>query len=440
MVTLEVLLRSDAANSNGFGKYKPQVPVLCLDFVGIVSYSPNMGKLTELTDKLAVQMALSEFQELGRNGFLSKYSLKASRDYFVEHDGQWVDSKPLLSVAYGYQFPNHGPLAVESFRGGVGGVLQALERLGMTAMTPTQICPPQLGDSFANRTAVYEAFGGNKVSGIIRFPGDSVVNIFSDAQGPYSDDAPSTTHTFGYRGEGLNGPQRVEKAGNAYLEEARIEGQAARYWYRPQGGNFSFVTWVAVLGRAWVDGIGQDKLPRPEIEWVLQAVPAADSSAWPQEVRSAWEELRSAGTGTSTSPEAQPKSSYSDLVQRVENRGQKRRTSGVVRADYPRSAAARRAVLLRSEGQCEGWCCTGMPAELNRQGNPILDVDHIKDLALGGLDHPENMVALCPNCHASKTRTSRTAKWRQELSKIAVAAHKLSLAVELTSQSSSTPL
>ena len=45
-----------------------------------------------------------------------------------------------------------------------------------------------------------------------------------------------------------------------------------------------------------------------------------------------------------------------------------------------------------------------MPAELKRSDDPILDIDHINDLGLSGEDHPRNMLALCPNCHAYKTR------------------------------------
>jgi predicted HNH restriction endonuclease len=33
-----------------------------------------------------------------------------------------------------------------------------------------------------------------------------------------------------------------------------------------------------------------------------------------------------------------------------------------------------------------------------------LEVDHIVEIAGGGRDHPSQMVALCPNCHAMKGR------------------------------------
>ena len=55
---------------------------------------------------------------------------------------------------------------------------------------------------------------------------------------------------------------------------------------------------------------------------------------------------------------------------------------------------------------------------------PVLDVDHIQDLGRGGEDDPRNMVALCPNCHACKTRGAESARWRRELRDIAQRAHE----------------
>ncbi|MGD0700531.1 MAG: HNH endonuclease signature motif containing protein, partial [Trebonia sp.] len=73
-------------------------------------------------------------------------------------------------------------------------------------------------------------------------------------------------------------------------------------------------------------------------------------------------------------------------------------------SDLIRSEAARRAVLLRSGGRCENPRCSGDIQDRTVSGKPILEVDHVRDLALGGADHPAQMIALCPNCHAIKTR------------------------------------
>jgi 5-methylcytosine-specific restriction enzyme A len=86
-----------------------------------------------------------------------------------------------------------------------------------------------------------------------------------------------------------------------------------------------------------------------------------------------------------------------------------------------RSDEARCAVLLRSEGHCENPSCSGDIYDVTDAGDPILEVDHIHDLALGGEDNPAQMIALCPNCHAIKTR----GKTRKQLRALLFATAKL---------------
>ncbi|MDN4474640.1 HNH endonuclease [Demequina sp. SYSU T00192] len=90
---------------------------------------------------------------------------------------------------------------------------------------------------------------------------------------------------------------------------------------------------------------------------------------------------------------------------------------------YRRSAAVQAIVLDRANGQCEGIECGGMPSGLSRSGRPFLDVDHAVDLALGGRDHPSNAVALCPNCHAVKTRGVDAEQRRAAYARRAMALH-----------------
>src|SRR5262249_9791839 len=133
--------------------------------------------------------------------------------------------------------------------------------------------------------------------------------------------------------------------------------------------------------------------------------------------------------------EARADTTYTDLIRRIEELGQVWRHDGTMRINYQRSAAAERAVLLRSGGCCEGPRCTGMPLDADRRGDPLLVLDHVEDVRRsGGADHPRNMVALCPNCHACKARGSMTALWRRELLQVAVDRHnaKLRAALALT--------
>lgn len=64
---------------------------------------------------------------------------------------------------------------------------------------------------------------------------------------------------------------------------------------------------------------------------------------------------------------------------------------------YQRSRAVREYVLTRSAGFCEG-CGESAPFE-DSNGEPYLHAHHVNELSEGGSDSPENVVALCPNCH-----------------------------------------
>jgi 5-methylcytosine-specific restriction protein A len=105
-------------------------------------------------------------------------------------------------------------------------------------------------------------------------------------------------------------------------------------------------------------------------------------------------------------PPVDPKDAYARwcaMIVRRENEtyGKRRARSA---GDPVRLGAARRAVLLRSQGRCENPAGDLPAPDLNARGEPILEIDHVNDLADGGRDHPVQMIALCPNCHAVKTR------------------------------------
>ncbi|RZS53370.1 DUF3883 domain-containing protein [Sphaerotilus mobilis] len=80
----------------------------------------------------AVLVALDEFQRLGRSTFLRTYGFGEARDYFVLHpvSGLACDSKAIVGVAHGIQFPDRGPLGPKDFSGGVATVAKLLRDLG----------------------------------------------------------------------------------------------------------------------------------------------------------------------------------------------------------------------------------------------------------------------------------------------------------------------
>jgi len=64
---------------------------------------------------------------------------------------------------------------------------------------------------------------------------------------------------------------------------------------------------------------------------------------------------------------------------------------------HHRSAVVRKYACARADGVCES--CRQPSPFARKNGKPYLEVHHIESLADNGPDHPDRVVALCPNCH-----------------------------------------
>lgn len=64
---------------------------------------------------------------------------------------------------------------------------------------------------------------------------------------------------------------------------------------------------------------------------------------------------------------------------------------------YQRDPYVKAWVLQNSSWICE--CCKNYSPFISNDGNPFLEVHHMKRLSDGGSDTITNVVALCPNCH-----------------------------------------
>ncbi|SHG68945.1 HNH endonuclease [Halobaculum gomorrense] len=71
-------------------------------------------------------------------------------------------------------------------------------------------------------------------------------------------------------------------------------------------------------------------------------------------------------------------------------------TSGT-RTSYTRSDLVRDFALRMSEGVCQA-CMEDAPF-ISKAGEPFLEVHHLYRVSDGGVDDPENVIAICPNCH-----------------------------------------
>jgi hypothetical protein len=75
--------------------------------------------LSDLTSPTAIKLALKECDRLGRDRFLSRYGFGHAREYTLRYNDREYDSKAIVGVAHGYQFPDAGPLISEEFSGGI---------------------------------------------------------------------------------------------------------------------------------------------------------------------------------------------------------------------------------------------------------------------------------------------------------------------------------
>lgn len=86
---------------------------------------------------------------------------------------------------------------------------------------------------------------------------------------------------------------------------------------------------------------------------------------------------------------------FIELAKKCKENNVKERITTV--KQYSRSIIVSEFARRMAKGICQ-LCGENAPF-LNKEGEPFLEVHHIKELANGGSDSLDNVIALCPNCH-----------------------------------------
>lgn len=88
-------------------------------------------KINRLKSRDAVLKAVAEFDRVGRTYFLEKYGFGRAREFMLRdpETGRLYDSKAIVGAAYGYAFPDEGPLRAADFSGGEATVEKLLSDL-----------------------------------------------------------------------------------------------------------------------------------------------------------------------------------------------------------------------------------------------------------------------------------------------------------------------
>jgi len=378
-----------------------------------------------------ILQAVAEYDRLGQHRFLEKYGFGPARSYRLVVDGKAYDSKAIVGAAHGF-LPDREPLAAADFSGGAATVGHLLSSLGfqMTQAVPALtagklielLSTLRLYRSPDGREALYQPLAllwaiGRAHQGLARMAEWSetgtALGEFLERHGEHPRPHYPVAALYHAGLWDLGGPRPVPPA----------HGNASLHWFatnQPASGLpapiYNLVRYSGEARVAAAAAIVDKYLQDADYDAILADAGLADADVADDEApagdvivaRSPLEEeyRRLCGIGAGAS----------DRGARL---GRPRMSVDVLRLE-----SARRAVLLRSEGHCESPRCTGEPRDTTDAGHPILEVDHIQDLAKGGPDHPEQMIALCPNCHAIKTRGRTRERLRHELFTVARQRHQ----------------
>ena len=382
----------------------------------------------------AVLSAVAEYDELGQDAFLSKYGFHPARSYFLIRNGKTYDSKAIVGVAHGY-LPGQQPLSARQFSGGEATVGLLLRRLGFNVRVGVGISSGDLIELIStlhvrwanDQPALYQPITllwaiGRALHGEPRVETWEVTKL----------QVGELLDRFGFRGERPRPDYPIAALFNAGLWELETGGvpipaahgdAELKRWFdnhAPAGGlaaaAYDLFRDSAQVRVAAVRTILDTYFQGTDYVELLENVGLSDTGITAQ-----MDEADDRVIGQSPLEECYRR--LCGLAERGSKRNAGKRVTRTSK-ELIRSAAARRAVLLRSGGNCENPDCSGHPDVLTDAGDPILEIDHIHDLAKDGPDDPIQMIALCPNCHAVKTRGRDREQLRHRLFEVARQRHK----------------
>jgi 5-methylcytosine-specific restriction protein A len=333
----------------------------------------------------AVNQALDEFDEIGRERFLQRYRVGAARGWYVLRTGRKYDAKAVLAAAHG-KLPGRRPLTAKEFHGGLASV-GPLRKLGFEVQTPTdtvtQSIPFLPNKSYHRLHDIHERFGGQERGGISRPDGPPFVFLFTGESGnQYGyQDGWKNDDTFEYTGEGQRGPMEFVRGNRAIRDHAQAGKDLLLFEAEPKKGRYRYIGCFSCSSYDIRPGKDVDGAVRDVIVFRLVPVEKVETDELDDELLeengNSLEELRQAALQAAQQSPGQGKDA--------------------VRKYYQRSQTVRTYVLARAQGKCE--LCGKSAPFWRKNGTPYLEPHHTHRLADGGPDHPRHVGAICPTCH-----------------------------------------
>lgn len=274
----------------------------------------------------------------------------------------------------------------------------------------------EVGTEYKRREDIHDLYGGQAQGGISTPKTYPVIFIFTSYAGElhgYRDEY-REDGLFWYTGEGQVGDMKMASGNKAIFEHSK-NGKTIHVFEYTRKAYVRYVGSAECLGYHAEDRPDRDGNTRAAFVFHLDIDSTANknivsepkatySTKWPKQLKNkSIKELREAALSQA------PKSSTPK---------EKQETA------YYRSQALKLYVIVRSQGICEGC---GECAPFNTKSGPYLECHHVHRLADGGPDHPENVVALCPNCHRRAHFANDAKTYNEKLKKVACEAEKNAL-------------
>ncbi|GAB2730664.1 HNH endonuclease [Comamonas sediminis] len=179
--------------------------------------------------------------------------------------------------------------------------------------------------------------------------------------------------------------QSKELNGEAFSKKQFYEILAGEYGrsskafeYRMQ--NISYV--LSLMGRDWIAGLKPAKNVGRKVAHAIESLVL---------------ELTHSFNSPFVAFEIEVREKVDDKRQEIPIGNRNPGTTRTEVTQFIRDPAVKAWVLKQAAGICE--CCGAYAPFENTDGQPFLEVHHVRKLAAGGSDTVSNAVALCPNCH-----------------------------------------
>jgi len=265
--------------------------------------------------------------------------------------------------------------------------LDWLVSLGLVEVENSTYSIPVEGANFEDgklysRWFLHDVFKGERYKGISKPSEQPLIFLFTGKSGDdygYEDEF-KEDGGFWYTGEGKTGDMTMD-GGNKAIRDHRKNGKSIHLfedtdmpWIVQYVGEFSYLEYEEK------EMDDENRNQRTGFRFHLRPVNDSDITLT--------DELSKSLSDEALFERARKKSSSGPIEP-------KQRTSSGYR--YPGSEEVRRYALRVADGLCQG--CGDEAPFIDKSGEQYLEVHHIEPRSSGGADEPNNVIAICPNCH-----------------------------------------